>query len=258
MAPVLGSTVPAVSVSPRCARAGARAAGPAPPHSRSRHAACRCQGSEDRGSTSGGDKGRARKDKNPSSNANPMGAPNFWEYGTPGDYSSPSSYRAPGQYQVPFKYSPAGGAPGPISARASGGGGSGGGTGGGGRKGGSGGSGGSGGRGGSGGDKWRSIRKVGWLVALLYASLGLIGYVMANSTASLVGGAALSTPFAIASLLMELNAAVGLGVGLAFSVVVFAYCVKKFRKSGKLMPAGLLLSFSTWSLISYLRAIVGA
>jgi len=114
------------------------------------------------------------------------------------------------------------------------------------------------GAGGAGGeDKYRFIRRVGWIVAFFYACLGLIGYAMANSTTSLVGGACLSIPFAIASSLMELSPTLGVVFGLVFSIPVFAYCYNKYKKSRKLVPAGLLFGFSTWTLVSYAKVLVG-
>ena len=176
---------------------------------------------------------------------NPMGSPNIWEYSRPGDYSSPRPYQTPGKYSIPWQYgaSSSSAAAETEMDRGSGGGGGGGGRG-------------SGGGRGEGDDGGRYIRKVGWLTALFYALLGLLGYVMANSTASLVGGAVLSVPFVVASTLLELNVTLGAVFGLVFALFVFAYCAKKFNKSRKMVPAGLLFAFSSWTLLSYLRALL--
>ena len=190
---------------------------------------------------------------------NPMGSPNFWEYGSPVDYSSPKPYQTPGEYQTPFPYSPSSDVR--SDTNTSLGGGTGWGTGG--RGGGRGGGGDN--RGGTSrgdssgsddGERGKRVRRVGWIVACFYACLGMIGFLIANSTASLVGGLMLSLPFVTASALMELNLILGVSFGLTFGVLVFGYCLKKYLKSRKLVPAGALLAFSSWTLYSYVQYLL--
>jgi len=52
---------------------------------------------------------------------------------------------------------------------------------------------------------------------------------------------------------MGVNPSLGAGLGLVFSVLVLAYCAKKFHKSKKLVPGGVLFGFSAWTLLAYLR-----
>ena len=169
-----------------------------------------------------------------------MGGPNFWSYTQPADYKSPSDYKSPLSYNAPFQYSP-------PSTEEGGGGGGGGGAG----------KGFGGGWGGDGGESGDSFpRKIGWIAAFVYAALGMVGYVAAGSTMSLIGGAALSLPFAVASALMELNLALGTWFGLIFAALVFAYCFNKFQKSKKVVPGGALFAFSAFTLGSYAKALL--
>ena len=173
-----------------------------------------------------------------------MGGPNFWSYSSPGDYSSPMNYQSPMQYGTPFQYSP------PATDSDDGGDGIG-----------SGGDGSGGKRwtgfGGEGEDGGKFLRKLNWLAALLYASLGLVGYFVGGSTMSLIGGASLSAPFALAGPLMSLNTTLGVVFGLVFSALIFAYCYSKYAKSKKMMPAGVLFGFSTYTLLAYLKVVMG-
>ena len=177
---------------------------------------------------------RQERNSSNASGTNPAGGPNFWSYGTPSTYSSPMDYKSPGDYQTPFQYSP------PSTTGEGGGGGSGGGRG-------------FGLGGGGDGDGGR----IGWVAAFVYAALGLVGYLAAGSSASLVGGAALSVPFAVSSLARRLSPALGSCLGLAFSALVFAFCLKKFRKSAKKQVSGTLLAFSAYVLATYAKIVLG-
>ena len=88
-------------------------------------------------------------------------------------------------------------------------------------------------------------------------ALKVVGYFVGGSTMSLIGGASLSAPFALAGPLMSLNTTLGVVFGLVFSALIFAYCYSKYAKSKKMMPAGVLFGFSTYTLLVYLKVVMG-
>lgn len=82
---------------------------------------------------------------------------------------------------------------------------------------------------------------------------GVIGYVKAGSTASLVAGAISGIALLIAAFLIPGNVALGLVVAGIVSIVLAVRFIPAFMQSGKVMPAGLM---SILSVIGVIVAIV--
>jgi uncharacterized membrane protein (UPF0136 family) len=73
---------------------------------------------------------------------------------------------------------------------------------------------------------------------------GVIGYVKAGSTASIVAGAISGIALIIAAFLLPGNAAVGLIIAGVVSIALAARFIPAFMKTGKIMPAGLMALLS--------------
>jgi len=69
---------------------------------------------------------------------------------------------------------------------------------------------------------------------------GVMGYVKAQSRASLIAGSAAGLLLLLAGYLVGSSGRSGLIVGLAVSAALAGRFVMTFRKSGKVMPAGLM------------------
>src|SRR5437870_3355075 len=82
---------------------------------------------------------------------------------------------------------------------------------------------------------------------------GIMGFVKAGSTPSLVAGSITGILLLIAAWLMPEHLAAGFWISLAVSVLLAAQFVPKFLRTGKAMPAGMM---SILSVIGIVLAIV--
>jgi uncharacterized membrane protein (UPF0136 family) len=82
---------------------------------------------------------------------------------------------------------------------------------------------------------------------------GVIGYVKAGSTASIIAGAISGIALLIAAFLLPGNAAVGLILAGVVSLALAARFIPNFMQTGKVMPAGLMAVLSA---IGVIMAIV--
>ena len=82
---------------------------------------------------------------------------------------------------------------------------------------------------------------------------GVMGYVKAGSTASLVAGSVSGILLLLAAFLLPGNLAVGLALAAVVSVALAGRFVPAFMNTGKVMPAGLM---SVLSVIGVIMAIV--
>jgi uncharacterized membrane protein (UPF0136 family) len=82
---------------------------------------------------------------------------------------------------------------------------------------------------------------------------GVIGYVKAGSTASIVAGAISGIALIVAAYLLPGNVALGLILAGVVSVALAGKFIPDFMKNGKVMPAGLM---SVLSVIGVIMAIV--
>lgn len=82
---------------------------------------------------------------------------------------------------------------------------------------------------------------------------GVIGYVKAGSTASIVAGAISGIVLIVAAYLLPGNVALGLILAGVVSVALAGKFIPDFMNTGKVMPAGLM---SVLSVIGVIMAIV--
>ena len=82
---------------------------------------------------------------------------------------------------------------------------------------------------------------------------GVMGYVKAGSTASLIAGSVSGILLLLAAFLLPGNLAVGLALAAVISILLAGRFVPAFIKTGHVMPAGLM---SVLSVIGIIMAIV--
>ena len=82
---------------------------------------------------------------------------------------------------------------------------------------------------------------------------GVIGYVKAGSTASIVAGAISGVALIAAAFLLPGNTALGLIIAGVVSIALAARFIPAFMRTGKVMPAGLMAVLSA---IGVVMAIV--
>lgn len=82
---------------------------------------------------------------------------------------------------------------------------------------------------------------------------GIIGFVKAGSTASIIAGSILGILLLVGAWLLPTHTAVALGMLLVLSIVTAAQFVPKFLATGKPMPAGMM---SILSVIGIVMSIV--
>ena len=82
---------------------------------------------------------------------------------------------------------------------------------------------------------------------------GVIGYVKAGSTASIIAGSISGILLLIAAFLLPDRVLLGLAMAATISLLLAAQFLPKFLRSGKIMPAGLM---SILSLIGIVMAVV--
>lgn len=82
---------------------------------------------------------------------------------------------------------------------------------------------------------------------------GVIGYVKAGSTASIVAGSISGIALLVAAYLLPGNVVAGLAVAGIVSILLAARFIPAFMKTGKVMPAGMM---AVLSLIGVIMAIV--
>ena len=82
---------------------------------------------------------------------------------------------------------------------------------------------------------------------------GVIGYVKAGSTASIIAGSISGILLLIAAWLLPGNLALGLALAAVISIALAGRFIPAFIKTGHLMPAGLM---SVLSVIGIIMAIV--
>ncbi len=79
---------------------------------------------------------------------------------------------------------------------------------------------------------------------------GAIGYFKAKSKVSLISGVASGIVLLAAWALTQTNLALGLGVGLAASILLSVVFAKRAMKTRKFMPAGMMLLLAVGALVS--------
>jgi uncharacterized membrane protein (UPF0136 family) len=82
---------------------------------------------------------------------------------------------------------------------------------------------------------------------------GIIGYVKAGSTASIIAGGITGVLLLVAAFLLPEHRVAGLATALVISVLLAGQFVPKFFHTGRIMPAGMM---SVLSVIGIIAAIV--
>jgi uncharacterized membrane protein (UPF0136 family) len=78
---------------------------------------------------------------------------------------------------------------------------------------------------------------------------GVIGYVKAGSTASIIAGAISGIALIAAAYLLPGNLAVGLAIAGVVSILLAVRFIPAFMRTGKIMPAGLMAALSVIGVI---------
>ena len=88
---------------------------------------------------------------------------------------------------------------------------------------------------------------------LLTIAGGIMGYVKAGSTASLIAGSISGLLLLLAAFLLPSHVLIGLALGGIVSLLLIGYFLPAFFRTGKMMPAGMM---SLLSLLGMVFAIV--
>src|SRR5262245_61976141 len=103
---------------------------------------------------------------------------------------------------------------------------------------------------------------LGKIVLVVYALLmlagGIAGYRSAGSKASLISGLASGVLLLLALALTLSSAVAGLWLGTIVTLLLCVTFALRLAKTGKLMPAGMLLLVSVLALVLLTRAALGA
>jgi uncharacterized membrane protein (UPF0136 family) len=91
------------------------------------------------------------------------------------------------------------------------------------------------------------------IFGILTIAGGVMGYVKAGSTASIIAGSISGLLLLVAAFLLPSQVVVGLTIGLIVSVLLAAQFVPAFLRTGKIMPAGMM---SLLSILGIVFAIV--
>ena len=105
--------------------------------------------------------------------------------------------------------------------------------------------------------KWRVPMEAAKIYFIIFGLLtivgGIIGYVKAGSTASIIAGAITGVLLLVAAFLLPEHRVAGLATALIISVLLAGQFVPKFFHTGRIMPAGMM---SVLSVIGIIAAIV--
>ena len=88
------------------------------------------------------------------------------------------------------------------------------------------------------------------IFGLLTIAGGVMGYVKAGSTASLIAGSISGALILLAAFLLPGNAVAGLALGGLVSLLLIGYFLPAFMRTGKVMPAGMM------SILSILGVVI--
>ena len=88
---------------------------------------------------------------------------------------------------------------------------------------------------------------------LLTIAGGIMGYVKAGSTASLIAGSISGLLLLLAAFLLPSHVLIGLALGGIVSLLLIGYFLPAFFRTGKMMPAGMM---SLLSILGMVFAIV--
>lgn len=84
---------------------------------------------------------------------------------------------------------------------------------------------------------------------LLTIAGGIMGYVKAGSTASLIAGSISGLLLLLAAFLLPSHVLVGLALGGIVSLLLIGYFLPAFFRTGKMMPAGMMSLLSVLGMV---------
>ena len=93
-----------------------------------------------------------------------------------------------------------------------------------------------------------------WFFGVLTIIGGIVGYVKARSVPSLVAGFITGILLFAAAFLMPEHRGLGIGLGLAISLLLAAQFLPKFVRTGRIMPAGLMTMLSAIGIVMAVAA----
>jgi uncharacterized membrane protein (UPF0136 family) len=93
-----------------------------------------------------------------------------------------------------------------------------------------------------------------FIFGVLTIAGGIVGYVKAGSTPSIIAGSITGVLLIVAGLVLPDHRRIGLALGLTISLLLAAQFIPKFIRTGKVMPAGLMSVLSAIGIILALLA----
>jgi len=85
---------------------------------------------------------------------------------------------------------------------------------------------------------------------------GVVGYVKADSVASIIAGSITGVLLLVAAFLLPEHRAIGLATAFIISLLLAAQFAPKFLRTGRVMPAGMMSILSVIGLIAAIVALV--
>jgi uncharacterized membrane protein (UPF0136 family) len=97
-----------------------------------------------------------------------------------------------------------------------------------------------------------------YVFGVLTIAGGIMGYVKANSRPSLIAGVSSGVLLIGAAYLVGAKGMIGLLLGLIVSLPLAGRFISGFRKTGKVMPAGVMALLSVGGVVLSIAALLGA
>jgi uncharacterized membrane protein (UPF0136 family) len=97
-----------------------------------------------------------------------------------------------------------------------------------------------------------------YVFGVLTIAGGIMGYVKANSRPSLIAGVSSGVLLIGAAYLVGAKGMIGLLLGLIVSLPLAGRFISGFRKTGKIMPAGVMALLSVGGVVLTIAALLGA
>jgi uncharacterized membrane protein (UPF0136 family) len=99
------------------------------------------------------------------------------------------------------------------------------------------------------------VAKIYFLVfGVLTIAGGIMGYVKAGSTASIIAGSITGILLIVAGLVLPEHRALGVGLGLVVSLLLAGQFIPKFIRTGRMMPAGMMTVLSAIGIVMAVAA----